>query len=212
MKIIGLYAAASPCKLGDKGRPTGINKQPIDSAYIDKLGIQGDLQIDTRVHGGPEKALHQFSHYAYQKIIQAYPLLHKKALPGSIGENLSVNDMHELNVCIGDEYQIGEVVLQVSAPRVPCWKIDAKFVQPNLHKLISERRISGWYYRVLKAGKIQLTDTIELQQRPNPELNMDTILKVLQGKTEPELARQAAYAEGLDPQWQQRLINQYKLN
>jgi len=120
MKIIGLYTGKLT-QIGKKRSPTGIYKQSVDNVSVDELGILGDIQADKRFHGGPEKALHQYALSSYEKIIKRYPLLHKQAKPGAIGENLSATKMNEHNVCIGDIYHLGSAILQVSSPRIPFW-------------------------------------------------------------------------------------------
>jgi|TARA_B110000240_G_C13469289_1_gene440194 MOSC domain-containing protein YiiM len=210
MKIIGLYSGKLS-NIGEKRSPTGIYKKSVEQVSVDLLGIEGDIQADKRFHGGPEKALHQYALSSYEKIIKRYPLLHKKAEPGMIGENLSAIDMNEHNVCIGDIYKVGSAILQVSSPRIPCWKIDAKFKQPNLHQFISQHRLNGWYYRVVQAGDITLNDKLILQQRPNTDFTVDTILKVINGEAEAQVIRLAANAIGLDPEWQKRLNKKYHL-
>lgn len=208
MKIVGLYTGKST-QIGDKRSPTGIYKQSVEQASVDELGIIGDIQADKRFHGGPEKALHQYALRSYEKIIKRYPLLHKKAKSGMIGENLSVTHMNEHNVCIGDIYKVGGVILQVSSPRIPCWKIDVKFNQPNLNQFISQNRLNGWYYRVLQTGDISVNDEFFLQQRPNTHMTVDTMLKVIYGEAEVCIAELAINAIGLDPEWQKRLQNKY---
>ena len=94
---------------GDK---TGIYKDPVESAQINENGIIGDVQADKRFHGGPEKALHQYSIYSYQKIIQRFNELKDIAVTGSIGENISSADLDDKNVYIGDTYKIGGIVVQ----------------------------------------------------------------------------------------------------
>jgi MOSC domain-containing protein YiiM len=210
MKIIGLYSGKLS-KIGAKLSPTGIYKQSVEQVSVDELGIIGDIQADRRFHGGPEKALHQYALSSYEKIIKRYPLLHKQAKPGVIGENLSATDMNEHNVCIGDIYNVGSCVLQVSSPRIPCWKIDVKFKQPDLNHFISQHRLNGWYYRVLQAGDITLNDKFLLQQRQNIRVTLDTMLKVIYGKTEAQSVDLATNAVGLDPEWQKRLQKKYKL-
>lgn len=128
-----------------------------------------------------------------------------------IGENLSATDMNEHNVCIGDIYKVGSAILQVSSPRIPCWKIDAKFKQPNLNQFISQHRLNGWYYRVLQAGNITLNDELLLQQRPNTHVTVDTMLKVIYGEADNLLVELAINATGLDPEWQKRLQSQYNI-
>jgi MOSC domain-containing protein YiiM len=210
MKIIGLYSGKLS-NIGEKRSPTGIYKKSVEQVSVDLLGIEGDIQADKRFHGGPEKALHQYALSSYEKIIKRYPLLHKKAEPGMIGENLSAIDMNEHNVCIGDIYKVGSAILQVSSPRIPCWKIDTKFKQPNLHQFISQHRLNGWYYRVVQAGDITLNDKLILQQRPNTDFTVDTMLKVINGEAEAQVIRLAANAIGLDPEWQKRLNKKYHL-
>ena len=211
MKIIGLYSG-SLSNIGEKRSPTGIYKQSVAQVSVNELGIVGDIQADKRFHGGPEKALHQYALYSYEKIIKRYPLLYKKAKPGMIGENLSAADMNEHNVCIGDIYKLGSAIVQVSSPRIPCWKIDAKFKQPDLHQFIGQHRLNGWYYRVLEAGHTKLNDEFLLQQRPNTNISIDTMLKVIHGKAEAQLIELTANATGLDPEWKERLTNKYHLD
>ena len=204
MKIIGLYSGKLS-NIGEKRSPTGIYKKSVEQVSVDVLGIIGDIQADKRFHGGPEKALHQYALSSYEKIIKRYPLLHQQAKPGMIGENLSATDMNEHNVCIGDIYQVGQAIIQVSSPRIPCWKIDAKFKQPDLHQFISQHRLNGWYYRVVQAGDITLNDKLILQQRPNTKITVDTMLRVIYGEAEAQVIGLAANAIGLDPEWQKRL-------
>jgi MOSC domain-containing protein YiiM len=210
MKVSGLFSGKSR-SIGPKHNPTGIFKYPVEQVSVNTLGIIGDIQADKRFHGGPEKALHQFSLLSYEKIIKRFPLLHKKAQPGAIGENISAPNMHEHNVCIGDIYQLGSTVLQVSSPRIPCWKIDAKLSQPDLNQFISQQRLNGWYYRVLESGEIGLGEIFQLQQRPNPLVTIDTMLKVIYAKASASEVDLATHAKGLDPEWKKRLNNQFHL-
>ena len=210
MKIIGLYTGKLT-KIGEKRSETGIYKQSVAHVSVNELGIIGDIQADKRFHGGPEKALHQYALSSYEKISKRYPLLHKKAKPGMIGENVSVTDMNEHNVCIGDIYKVGSSILQVSSPRIPCWKIDAKFNQPNLNQFISQNRLNGWYYRVLQPGNITLKDEFLLQQRLNTYVTVDTMLKVICGKAKAAIVELVINAIGLDPEWQKRLQNKCRI-
>jgi MOSC domain-containing protein YiiM len=211
MEIIGLYSGQLT-SIGEKCSPTGIYKQSISQVSVNELGIIGDIQADKRFHGGHEKALHQYALSSYAKIIKRYPTLHQQARSGMIGENLSVTDMNECNVCIGDIYKVGSAILQVSSPRIPCWKINAKFEQPELHQFISQHRLNGWYYRVLQAGDITLSDVFLLHQRPNADVTVDTMLKVINTKAEKQLVELVTNAIGLDPEWQERLQKEYQMN
>jgi len=167
MKIQGLYRGKAQI-LKPSSEYTGIYKQAVSRVEVDELGIKGDVQVDKRYHGGPDKALHQYSLPSYQRIIEAYAELENVAVPGSIGENITIAEMAEATVCIGDKYRFGTVLVQVSEPRRPCWKINAIFKQSDLTAFIEREGITGWYYRVLEAGEISVGDTAELVERLNP--------------------------------------------
>lgn len=205
MRLTGLFAA-KVTRIGPKNERTGIVKLPIDQGQINTLGLVNDIQIDKRYHGGPERALHQYSLSGYEKIIKAYPLLHKQALAGSMGENLSITGMSEGNVCIGDIYKIGECKIQVSGPRMPCFKISEKFNTPGLDKFVAKHGIHGWYYRVLSEGKLQINTQIERLERPNHEITVKHFLDIVQRRiTQQDQIQRAALASGLDPEWREKL-------
>lgn len=210
MQIIGLYSGKLS-NIGPKRASTGIYKQPVAAVHIDKLGIKGDIQADKRFHGGPEKALHQYALNSYEKIIKRYPLLHKKAQPGMMGENLTATIMNDKSVCIGDIYKVGSAILQVSSARIPCWKIDAKFKQPELNEFVRIQQICGWYYRVIESGEITINDSIVLEERCNPEISIDTIMRIIYSKETNIIPIQAINAKGLDPEWKHRLAEKYSL-
>ena len=178
MKIQGLYSGKSQ-QLQSSGEYTGIYKAPLSCVSVDELGIRGDVQVDKRYHGGPDKALHQYSLPSYRRIAETYTKLKNVAVPGSIGENITIAEMAEENVCIGDIYRFGSVVAQVSEPRRPCWKINAKFKQTDLTQFIEKKGITGWYYRVLEAGEIRLGDKAALLERLNPQVNIAYFNQVL---------------------------------
>lgn len=171
MNIDGLYCGKVQT-LKPSGESSGIYKAPVDRVEVDALGIKGDVQVDKRYHGGPDKALHQYSLLSYRRIIEAYPELVGVAVAGSIGENITITEMAEAAVCIGDKYRFGTVLVQVSEPRRPCWKINAKFQQADLTQFIEREGITGWYYRVFEPGEIALGDSAELLERPNPQVSI----------------------------------------
>jgi MOSC domain-containing protein YiiM len=201
-----VYAAQTSAPLGAKRAPSGIFKQPLtEAARVDENGIIGDIQADKRVHGGPEKALHQYAVASYLLLRRAFPQLSGQFVTGSMGENISAQGMHEYNVCIGDIYRVGGITVQVSQPRQPCWKINSKFDNDKLVRFIVKTHTNGWYYRVLEGGEMQATDTIELLTRPN---NM-SVYNFLRIYTNPRPAQQdlqrIADCEGLNPAWQEKL-------
>ena len=143
--VVGhLYATAKPQRIGEDQAFTGIWKDCIQTAVLDEDGIKGDIQVDRRVHGGTEKALHQYAIPSYAQLHAAFPELAARMPIGSMGENLTVLGMHEGNVHIGDIYRLGSALVQVSQPRNPCWKINSKFDDERLAKFIATQHINGW--------------------------------------------------------------------
>lgn len=138
---------------------TGINKTPVSSPIqVDQLGFEGDDQADKSVHGGPEQAVYCYSgnHYDHW---QQY--LNVDALPfGSFGENLTVSELDETTVCIGDVLQIGTSKLQVTKPRIPCFKLAHKLGSKTMVKDFLYSGFSGFYCRVLQTGVINRLDEI----------------------------------------------------
>ena len=205
MKIIELYAGKVR-PFGPRGKGSAISKTPVSEAKVNELGMLEDDQGDKRFHGGVEKALHHYSLSGYEKMMKHYPLFHKKFKPGVLGENITSDTLHDKNVCIGDIFQIGEVKVQVSSPRIPCWKIAHKMEIADLDKFISKHGITGWYYRILEQGTLKTGDEITLLAQPNPELSIYTFMKVVNGDIDAsEKIKHAAQAEGLDPEWKDRL-------
>jgi MOSC domain-containing protein YiiM len=210
MKIIGLYAGTTTL-IGPKRSASAIYKQAKDKVMVNELGIVGDIQANTKVHGGPEKALHQYALRSYEKIIKRYPLLHKSAKPGSIGENLCATEMDDDSVCIGDIYQLGNISVQVTSPRIPCWKIDVRLNQPDLHKYVASSLSTGWYYRVLQGGELSVGDEVSLKERPNPQLSISKFMQIVNGDiVDTDYIAETAKAQGLDPEWQGRLETKLK--
>ena len=151
--------------IGPKNAPTGIFKDPVESAYLTTQGLRGDVQADRRVHGGPEKALYHYPADNYSVLKQALPTIGDSFIPGSIGENLSSKDIDDSQIHIGDILKIGETLVQVSQPRRPCWKVNYKYGDSNVASLLMSQEICGWYYRVIEEGSIKIGDKFQLQER-----------------------------------------------
>jgi MOSC domain-containing protein YiiM len=192
--------------LEPEGQRTGIFKDSIENARVTVEGIVGDHQADRRFHGGPEKALHQYALSSYEKIVSEFPELQGAAIPGSMGENISSTCLNDATVCIGDLYRIGPVLVQVSQPRSPCWKINHKFGVEKLSIFIEQQRITGWYFRVLETGTLHVGDGIELVGRRNDGVSIEHFLHVTK-QHRPNLAELDALigCDGLNQEWVARL-------
>lgn len=201
MNIYALYAAR-PQPFGPRGAPSSIIKQPVATLSVGVDGTGQDEQGNKKLHGGPEKVLHQYSFEGYRALQAAFPQGYFHA--GMIGENLLVAGMHDDNVYIGDIYQLGQVVVQVSAPRAPCNKISQRFGIKNLDRWVGQHGKTGWYYRVLKPGALYTGDAVTLQERSRQSVS---VAQLMQAVTRPELGATAAlYSElaVLDDEWREK--------
>ena len=146
---------------------TAFFKEPISGPlFLGALGLEGDAVANTAYHGGPEQAILLYSagHYpGWQAELG-------RALPfGAFAENLTIDGLDETTVCIGDIYRIGRVRLQVTKPRIPCWKISRRWKMPHLTKRVTQTNRTGWYCRVLQEGRIESGQQVELLSRPDAE-------------------------------------------
>lgn len=205
-KVSSLYAGGIG-RLEPEGQLSGIFKRPLrGEAEITVMGIVGDEHCDRRVHGGPEKAVHQFAAENYRRLAEHFPEVQSALVPGSIGENLSASAMTEKNVHIGDVFQVGSAVLQVSQPRSPCWKIDHRFGVERMSMLIVQEKMTGWYYRVLQRGFIRIGDDICLLERQTHKFSIEEFCSV-QSNHRPQLneLHDLASVRGLADAWKRRL-------
>ncbi|MNI17887.1 6-N-hydroxylaminopurine resistance protein [compost metagenome] len=141
---------------------SGFYKTPIDGRiYLSFLNFDGDGQGDLKHHGGVDKAVcvYPFERYAYWE-----QRLGLSLSVGAFGENVTTEGMLEDQICIGDIFQFGEAVVQVSQPRQPCYKIAARYGVKELPALVQETGYTGYYLRVLQEGWVSPEDTLMLQQ------------------------------------------------
>lgn len=185
---------------------TAFFKQPVSGPQRFRLlNIDGDGQADLGVHGGADKAVLCYA-------AAHYPLWNAE-LPdrtlsyGAFGENLTIAGLSEDEVCIGDEYQLGTVRLQVSQPRQPCWKLARRWNQPDLPKRVVQTGRSGWYVRVLEEGTAEPGDALECTRRPHPEFSITRCNRALYDSNTPldERAAIAALPE-LSAAWKRDLL------
>lgn len=156
-----------PVAVEHKGRNfmTGIYKQPAkEPIFLSSLNLDGDAQADLVHHGGRDKAVcvYCYDHYAHWEKELGRPLA-----CGAFGENLTVRGLREEVVCIGDVFQLGEAVVQVSQPRQPCFKLAIKYDLPDLPVRLQNTGFTGFYFRVLKEGWVSKDHPLQLLE-PHP--------------------------------------------
>ena len=179
MKILSINIS-EPKKIIFNGKEliTSIYKKPIDGLVnVGDVGIDGDLQADLKVHGGYDKAIYAYSfqHYKFwsERLNQDFNDF------GLVGENLTIDDFNEKDLNIGDEISIGSCILQISQPRIPCYKVGLKMNNRDFPKIFSQSCLLGSYLRVLETGKFKSGDEVEISKREKNSMSVYDISDIL---------------------------------
>ncbi len=203
MKLLSVNVSMpKPIRYGGKTVHTGIFKEPVSGPVtLTEKNITGDGQGDTRVHGGTYKAVYGYpiEHYDYwQQTLQRDDFAF-----GQFGENLTVQGLLEGAVHIGDIFQIGATVrLQITQPRVPCFKLEYKMERPAFAKQFLESKRVGFYFRILQAGDIAAGDRITRIETAPDSLSVTEILTLRYFDRENrDQVRRARELKALSPSW-----------
>jgi MOSC domain-containing protein YiiM len=161
MKLISLNVGR-PRDISYRGATinTGIFKQPVSGRVpLRSLNLEGDEQADLTVHGGPYKAVYGYpsEHYNFWRLE-----LPEAELPwGAFGENFTTTGLHEEELHIGDRFQVGSAVVTIRQPRMPCYKLAAKFRRDDLIPLFLRSGRSGFYFSVEQEGEVGAEDSFQ---------------------------------------------------
>ena len=192
-----------------KSITTGIYKTPVEGpVYLDADSVRDDIIADRNVHWGSDKACYLFSadHYLYWQ--EKYPGLDWNW--GMFGENLTVEGLNEKSICLGDIYEIGTAVVQVSQPREPCFKLGIRFGTQAILSEFIDHGYPGTYVRILKHGKVSAGDTIRLTERMEPSVSIrDFFLLLYSKEKDQELLDKVLQLESL-PQKKLEKLRRYK--
>ena len=202
MKLLSVNVS-QPKEVSYNGKriKTGIFKERVSGrTMMRRLNLDSDGQGDPTVHGGIHKAVYIYTieHYNYWK----RELGRNDLTYGQFGENLTVEGLLEENVHIGDVFRIGAALVEVSQPRVPCFKLGIKMGNARIVKpfLASER--VGFYVRVLEEGEVEAGDAIERTKVGEGQMTVKEIVHLLHfDNTNAEAAKKAASLPALSPGW-----------
>jgi len=189
----------------DRPWTTGFYKTPVSGRiWLRRTNLDGDAQADLEHHGGPDKAVNVYpvEHYVYwRKQLGIEALTH-----GGFGENFSIEGLLEDEVCIGDQFGIGDAVVQVSQPRQPCWKLARRWRVKDLAVRVQENGRTGWYFRVLREGRISAGDPLTLIGKGDVDWSVARANEVMHlRKDDRTAASRLAGCAGLSESWRNTL-------
>ena len=183
---------------------TGIFKNAVEGrVMLRTTNLDGDRQADLSVHGGANKAV-----YCYPS--EHYPAWNTE-LPdpartwGAFGENFTTEDLLETDVSIGDHYRIGSAVVMVTTPRLPCFKLAAKFQRDDMIERFVLSGRCGYYFSVVEEGEVGAGDEFELLGREEPTLAIAEVNRLYTAKSpDRETLRRSLHVKLLPESWRMR--------
>lgn len=202
MKLVSVNVGL-PRLLAWGGAPfkTGIFKNPVPGrVMLRATNLDGDRQADLSVHGGPNKAV-----YTYPS--EHYPAWNAE-LPdpartwGAFGENFTTEGLLETAVSIGDRYRVGSAIVRVTTPRLPCFKLAAKFQREDMIGRFVRSGRCGFYFSVIEEGEVGAGDEFELLEREEPTLTVDEVNRLYTTKTpDRETLQRSLHVQALPESW-----------
>ena len=139
------------------------------------VNLAGDDQADRRAHGGPDKAVYAYAgeHLGWWAQQIGRPLQY-----GEMGENLTTEGVEVNAALVGERWAIGTTVLEVSEPRVPCWRLGVRMNDKLFPRRFTEALRPGAYLRILVEGDVGAGDEIQVMERPDHELTVRDVLRI----------------------------------
>jgi MOSC domain-containing protein YiiM len=188
---------------------TSIFKKPIEGPIaLSEMQLQGDQQVDLENHGGGHKAVYGFSadEYSHWQHKLARPDLHF----GQFGENLTISELNEATLCIGDQLQINNCILEITQPRVPCFKLGIALNDNSMPKRFVQHAATGIYFKVLQTGTLQAGDKVEHIFHHPEKLPVKTLFQAYFDKdfigAETVMKRASQIVE-LSDEWREKVIS-----
>lgn len=165
-----------PAEFGGREVATAIWKSPVSGPVaVRGVNLAGDDQADRRVHGGPDKAVYA---YAEEDLDWWAAELRRPLPPGSFGENLTTAGMALTGAVVGERWAVGTSLLQVTQPRLPCYKLGIRMGEASFPDRFLEAGRTGAYLRIVGEGTIAAGQTIEVTERPDHGLTVTDILRI----------------------------------
>lgn len=193
--------------LGGRLADSAIDKRPVTApVWVGELGLEGDEQADRESHGGPDRAVCVYAdeRYAYWE-----RRLGRRLPAPAFGENARVAGRLEEDVVLGEVWQVGEVRLAVTEPRVPCWIPAAHNGEPRLTAWMGRTGYTGYLMRVLRPGHLAPGADVEVIERPSHPLSVMELNRLtFRDREDVAGLRRALGCDGLLPEWRERLEEQ----
>src|SRR4051794_24033674 len=194
--VSGNLAPPHLLDLNGRSEVTAIAKQPAQGPVaVHRLGLDGDGVGDTDHHGGPDQAVYA---YALEDYAWWSAELGRELPPGTFGENLTIAGLEGAERRIGDRLRIGsEVVVELTAPRIPCATLAGRMADPRFVKRFARARRPGLYLRVMQTGSVVAGDAVELDASQSSALLVTELMRLHYDRKAPAAELEQALAAPL---------------
>jgi MOSC domain-containing protein YiiM len=165
-----------PVERDGKPATTAIWKSPVAGRVAARgVNLAGDEQADRAVHGGYDKAVYA---YAIEDTRWWETEVGRDIGAGGFGENLTVEGLELVASVVGEQWQVGTAVLEVSEPRLPCWKLGVRMGDPTFPRRFTRAARPGTYLRIVEAGDVGAGDDVRVVSRPDHGFTVGDIWRV----------------------------------
>ncbi|WP_316391266.1 6-hydroxyaminopurine reductase [Citrobacter farmeri] len=183
-------------------RPSAIGKIQVDGELmLTELGLEGDEQAETKIHGGPDRALCHYPREHYLYWTREFPEQADQFVAPAFGENLSTDGLTEQNVYIGDIFRWGEALIQVTQPRSPCFKLNFHFGIGDMASLMQNCGKTGWLCSVIAPGMVSADAPLELVSRVSDVSVQEAVAIAWHMPFDDEQYHRLLSAAGLSKSW-----------
>lgn len=186
---------------------TGIFKNPVQGrVMLRTTNLDGDRQADLSVHGGPNKAVYGYPSEHYTAWSAELPeLLDPARAWGAFGENFTTEGLLETEVSVGDRYRVGSAVVRATTPRLPCYKLAAKFQRDDMIERFVLSGRCGFYFAVVQEGEVGAGDKLDLLGREDPTLTIAEVNRLYTAKSPDRASLQRSLeVKSLPESWRDR--------
>lgn len=167
-----------PREFDFNGQParSAIWKSPVPGrTAVRGVNLEGDDQADRKAHGGPDKAIYAYAvedeRWWEQEI--GRPIAH-----GEFGENLTTEGIETSDALIGERWEVGTTLLEVSQPRIPCWRLGVRMNDPLFPRRFADAMRPGAYLRIVAEGSVGAGDEIRIVEKPDHDLTVRDVFRI----------------------------------
>jgi MOSC domain-containing protein YiiM len=151
------------------------NSPVVGRIAVRGVNLAGDEQADRKAHGGPDKVVYA---YAVEDARWWQQQIGRSLAYGEFGENLTTEGIEVNNTLVGERWKVGTTVLEVSEPRIPCWRLGVRMNDKMFPRQFTEALRPGSYFRLIVAGSFGAGDEIRVVERPDHGLTIRDVFRI----------------------------------